>query len=75
MVEGPGVTAGQASVNTAFLNSGLISAAAHRMACIYKVCHEYITSLLSEMMSTPTLYRFQRELWVLNINNFQVLSI
>lgn len=67
--------AGKASVNTVFLKSGLISAAAHRLACIYKVCQEYITSLLSEMMSAPTLYGFQRESWVLSINNSQVLSI
>lgn len=75
MVEGLGVNTGQASMNTVFLKSGLISAAAHRMACIYKTCHEYITGLLSEVMSTLSFYGFQQEMWVLSINNSQVLSI
>lgn len=35
-MEGLGVIAGQASMNTVFLKSGLISAAAHRITCIYK---------------------------------------
>lgn len=75
MVEGLGVIAGQASMNTVFPKSGLISAAAHRITCIYKACCEYITSLLSEVMSTLSFYGFQEESWVLSINNSQVLSI
>jgi len=39
-VEELGVIAGQEKNNTVFLKSGLISAAAHRMAHIYKACHE-----------------------------------
>lgn len=75
MVEGMGIITRQASPNTVFLKSDLISAAVHRMACVYKACHEYITILLLEMMSTLNFSGFQQELWVPSINNSQILSI
>lgn len=39
-------------------DQGLISAAAHRVACVYKTCHKYISSLLSEMICTLSFYGF-----------------